>query len=86
MKSGAQDKYTRVIASTEDAIIRKSLRDLLDVLDPDEFWQVHRGAIVRAAAIDHVTRDAFGKHWLALKGRAELVPVSAAFQSRFRGM
>jgi DNA-binding LytR/AlgR family response regulator len=82
----AQDKYTRVITSTDDAIIRTSLRELLAALDPDAFWQIHRSVVVRAAAIDHVRRDADGKHWLALRGRRETFPVSSSYQARFRGM
>ena len=82
----AQDKYTRVITAKDEAIIRKSLRELLSLLDPEVFWQVHRSVIVRAAAIDRVRRDDLGKHWLTLKDHAEPLPVSSAFQSRFRGM
>ena len=82
----AQDKYTRVITATGEAVIRKSLRELLAVLDPDVFWQVHRSVIVRAGAIDRVRRDELGKHWLSLKNHKEVLPVSSAFQSRFRGM
>jgi DNA-binding LytR/AlgR family response regulator len=82
----AQDKYTRVITIKDEAIIRKSLRELLSVLDPEVFWQVHRSVIVRAAAIDRVRRDELGKHWLTLKDHPEPLPVSSTFQSRFRGM
>jgi len=82
----AQDKYTRVLTATDDALIRKSLRELLQRLPPDEFWQVHRSVVVRAAAIESVTRDALGKHWLKLKGRTDTLPVSASFHARFRGL
>jgi len=82
----SQDKYTRVLTGGDKAIIRKSLRELLEELDPDVFWQVHRSVIVRAAAVDRVSRDEVGKHWLTLKGRSEVLPVSSAFQHRFRGM
>jgi DNA-binding LytR/AlgR family response regulator len=82
----AQDKYTRVITVKDEAIIRKSLRELLSVLDPEVFWQVHRSVIVRAAAIDRVRRDELGKQWLILKDHPEPLPVSSTFQSRFRGM
>ena len=82
----AQDKYTRVVTTDDDAVIRKSLRELLLVLDPDVFWQVHRSVIVRASAIEGVRKDQLGKHWLTLKGRDEALPVSGAFHARFRGM
>jgi DNA-binding LytR/AlgR family response regulator len=82
----AQDKYTRVITTGGEAVIRKSLRELLSALDESLFWQVHRSVIVRASAIDCVKRDELGKWWLALKGHAERLPVSSAFQGRFKGM
>lgn len=82
----SQDKYTRVLTATDDAIIRTSLKELQPRLDPEEFWHVHRSAIVRASAIEKVVRDELGKHWLLLRGRGERLPVSSAFHSRLRGM
>lgn len=82
----AQDKYVRVVTVQDESIIRTSLKELLAGLDPEEFWQVHRGVVVRVKAIDRVRKDEFGRHVLTLKGRGEALPVSAAFQQRFRGM
>lgn len=82
----AQDKYTRVLTASDEALIRTSLRDLLPQLDPERFWQVHRSVIVRASAIASVRRDPGGGHSLAVKGRGEVLPLSAAFYSRLRGM
>jgi DNA-binding LytR/AlgR family response regulator len=82
----AQDKYTRVVTATDAAHIRAALKDLLEQLDPDAFWQVHRSVIVRAAAIRCVRRGDDGNHSLLLKDAAEELPVSSAFQHRFKGM
>lgn len=82
----AQEKYTRVVTTTDEAIIRMSLKELLAGLDRDEFWQVHRSVIVRASAVDRVRRDELGKFNLRLRGSDEVLPVSQAFQHRFRGM
>ena len=82
----AQDKYVRVVTAQDESIIRTSLKELLAGLDPEEFWQVHRGVVVRVKAIDRVRKDELGRHLLTLKGRSEALPVSAAFQQRFRGM
>jgi DNA-binding LytR/AlgR family response regulator len=82
----ADEKYTRVVTATEDAQIRTPLRELLPVLDPDVFWQVHRGVIVRVGAIRHVRKDDEGRLHLSLRERAETLPVSSAFRQRFRGM
>ncbi|HUD43010.1 MAG TPA: LytTR family DNA-binding domain-containing protein [Dokdonella sp.] len=82
----AQDKYVRVVTGSDEAIIRTPLKDLLAGLDPDLFWQVHRGVVVRVAAIERLRKDELGRAVLRLKGRAEKLPVSAAFVHRFRGM
>lgn len=82
----AQDKYVRVVTATGEAVIRTPVKDLLAGLDPDTFWQVHRGVVVRVAAIDRVRKDELGKSHLSLRGQAESLPVSAAFLHRFRGM
>jgi DNA-binding LytR/AlgR family response regulator len=35
----AEDKYTRVQTRVFEALIRKPIKELIDELDPDEFWQ-----------------------------------------------
>jgi DNA-binding LytR/AlgR family response regulator len=82
----SQDKYTRVVTPSEEAHIRTPLKDLLGQLDPDLFWQVHRGAIVRVSAIRSVKRDEDGKMKLHLNGKVETLPVSSVFAARFKGM
>lgn len=82
----AREKYTTVLSARGDAEIRMSLKELVQKLDADEFWQVHRSVVVRVAAIDRVRRDEAGKLQLTLRGRDEMLPVSDAFRGRFRGM
>jgi DNA-binding LytR/AlgR family response regulator len=82
----AQEKYVRVVTAGAEGVIRTPLKDLLAGLDPDAFWQVHRGTVVRVQAIDRVTRNELGRYSLSLKGHAERLPVSGAFLHRFRGM
>jgi DNA-binding LytR/AlgR family response regulator len=50
------------------------------------FWQVHRGTVVRADAIDSVTRDEAGKLHLQLRGRAEKLAVSRLYAHLFKAM
>lgn len=82
----SEDKYTCVLTAQGAAHIRTPLKDLVGQLDPDLFWQVHRSAIVRVSAIRAVRRDEDGRMRVHLTGSAETVPVSAAFQDRFRPM
>lgn len=82
----AQDKYVKVVTAQGEAVIRTSLKELLGGLDPELFWQVHRGSIVRVQAIDRLRKDELGRHALTLKQHGHRLPVSAAFRHRFRGM
>lgn len=82
----AADKYVRVLTADHEYLIRTPLKELLPQLDAQAFWQVHRGTVVRAAAIDSVTRDEAGKLHLALKGRSEKLPVSRLYAHLFRAM
>jgi DNA-binding LytR/AlgR family response regulator len=82
----AQDKYTRVVTDRDEGIIRTPLKELMAGLDPDVFWQVHRSLLVRVSAIERVERDELGKYYLYLKARADCLPVSSAFQHRFKAM
>ena len=79
-------KYTRVVAANQEGLIRKSLKELLDELDPDVFWQVHRATIVNLGAVASVGRDHRGHVVLRLRGRDEVLPVSQTFAHLFRQM
>ena len=57
----AADKYVRVITAEREHLIRTSLRELLPQLDPERFWQVHRGTVVRCDAVATALRDDAGK-------------------------
>ena len=82
----SRDKYTAVITADKERYVRTPIRDLLNELDPDEFWQVHRSSVIRVAAIERVIKDEVGRMRVKLRGTNELVPVSAAFAGRFRQM
>ena len=83
----AADKYVRVLTAAHEFLIRTPLKDLLPRLDPAEFWQVHRGTVVRATAIDSVQRDETGRTSLLLRQRpGERVAVSRVYAARFRAM
>jgi DNA-binding LytR/AlgR family response regulator len=82
----AQDKYTRVVTAGSEGHIRTPLKELLAALDSQTFWQVHRSVIVRVGAIRAVEKDADGKLLLVVRGHSDVLPVSSAFQYRFRGM
>lgn len=82
----SDEKYTRVVTAGDEAHVRKSLRELAEGLDPEEFWQVHRGTIVRANQIVRATRDELGRYTLHLKNHPEKLAVSQAWAWRFKAM
>ncbi len=82
----ADDKYTRVITSDGEALIRKPIKELVAELDPSRFWQVHRATIVNTHAIAGVVRGQKDSADLKLKGRPETLTVSRAYLHLFRQM
>jgi DNA-binding LytR/AlgR family response regulator len=84
----ATDKYVQVIAldgnDLKDYLIRTPLKELLPQLDQKVFWQIHRGTVVRASAIDTVQRDEAGKLSLTLRGRTNKFAVSRLYAHLFK--
>jgi DNA-binding LytR/AlgR family response regulator len=79
-------KYTRVVAATREGLIRKTIKELLEELDPMVFWQVHRATIVNLNAVESVGRDLKGHVVLRLKDRREVLKVSQPYEHLFRQM
>lgn len=81
----AEDKYTTVSSNAQEYLIRTSITTLEQQLDPEVFWRIHRGVIVRVAQISKVERDFAGHMSVTLKNN-QILPVSRAFQNLFRQM
>jgi DNA-binding LytR/AlgR family response regulator len=82
----SDQKYTLVVTADTEALIKKTIKNLVSELDPTMFWQVHRSTIVNVHAIDSVIRDDRGNLTLRLKQRPEKLPVSEAYTHLFREM
>ena len=82
----AEDKYTKVVTADGDALIKKPIRELFEGLDPNAFWQIHRGTIVNLRAIARVERDWRDQPVVLLKDRPEKLAVSRTFAARFKSM
>lgn len=82
----ADDKYTQVVTGDGEALIRKPIRELVEELDPEQFWQIHRSTVVRLGAIARVIRASTGQMSVHLRGCDRALPVSRAFAHRFRQM
>ena len=79
-------KYTRVVLASGEALIRTPLKDLLAELDPEKFWQVHRGTIVNLDAVTGVLREDAERQFILLKNRQERLPISRQFTHLFKQM
>ncbi|MED5618437.1 LytR/AlgR family response regulator transcription factor [Ideonella sp. BN130291] len=82
----AADKYIRVVTADKEHLIRLSLKELLPQLDPQRFWQVHRGTVVQARLIQTAHREETGKVTLTLRGRPEKLTASRLYAHLFKGM
>jgi hypothetical protein len=82
----SDSKYTRVVAEGRDWLIRKTIKELADELDPSMFLQMHRATIVNLGAVESVGRDVKGHVVLRIKNRSETLPVSQPYAHLFRGM
>ena len=82
----AEDKYTRVQTEGFEALIRKPIKELVEELDPDEFWQIHRSILVRIDAVESVSRDMRGHQVVQVRGRGEKLEVSRSFSHLFKQM
>ncbi|BBB59793.1 DNA-binding response regulator [Undibacterium sp. KW1] len=82
----SDDKYTLVAWDGGDALIRKSIRELSDELDPDCFAQTHRSVIVNLHYVSEVTRGMNETAELHIRGRPDVLPVSRSYLHLFRQM
>jgi DNA-binding LytR/AlgR family response regulator len=80
----AEDKYTTVDSAGQQYLIRTAIATLEQQLDPQLYWRIHRGCIVRVKSILKVERDEFGHMTLVLKNNPTELAVSRAYQHLFR--
>ena len=82
----AEDKYTLVKTPGVEALIRKPIKELIEELDPAEFWQIHRSTVVRVDAVEQVSRDFRGHQIVHVRGSDEKLEVSRTFNHLFKQM
>ena len=82
----SDEKYTRVQTAQLEALIRKPIKELVDELDPQMFWQIHRSTLVNVNAVAGVARDFRGRQIVSVKGHPEKLEVSRSYAGLFKGM
>ncbi|GJG95141.1 LytTR family DNA-binding domain-containing protein [Cupriavidus pauculus] len=82
----SDDKYVVVHTREGEHLIRTPLQELIDGLDPEVFWQVHRSTIVNMEHVAGTRRDDSGRLFVRMRGSDTELPVSRAYVHRFRQM
>ena len=82
----SSDKYTVVRTETDEYLIRKPIKALIKELEPQHFWQVHRGTVVNVAFVAGISRSITGKGLIRLRGIEDTLTVSQAYMHLFRQM
>jgi DNA-binding LytR/AlgR family response regulator len=82
----ATDKYTSVVTRDGEFLLRMPLKELAAQLDPEQFWQIHRGTLVNVQQIKAARRDLLGRFALTLRDRPETLAVSRSYAHLFRQM
>lgn len=80
------DKYTTVCTRDAELLVRTPIKDLIEKLDPEQFWQVHRGTVVKVGQIATATTDERGQVSLKLRDRPESLNVSRTYAHLFKQM
>jgi len=82
----SDEKYTRVQTQEYEALIRKPIKELIDQLDPQQFWQIHRATIVNIKAVAGIVRDFRGRQLVQLRNFPEKLEVSRNYTHLFKQM
>jgi DNA-binding LytR/AlgR family response regulator len=82
----AEDKYTVVKTRDGESLIKKSIRQLTEQLDPEQFWRIHRGSVINISQIARVSRSFAGRLIISLKNLPETLTVSRSYAHLFKQM
>ncbi len=82
----ARSKYTFAVTKDGEFLMRTSLSELVKQLDPERFWQIHRGTIVNASEVISVIKTGRETYILTLRNYPEPLTVSRAFVHQFKQM
>jgi len=82
----ADEKYTVVQTASAEYLIRTTIIELTEQLDPEQFWQVHRATLINLNYLAGTRRDERSRMFLRIKGHASELRVSRAYVHLFKAM
>jgi len=77
----ADSKYTMVVTADSESLIKKTIKELAEELDPLVFWQVHRSTIVNVDRVRSLRPHLNGECFLKLESGQE-VKLSRSFRDK----
>ena len=82
----SDEKYTRVQTESFEALIRKPIKELIEQLDPEQFWQIHRATIINVKTVAGIVRDLRGRQLVQFRNFPEKLEISRNFTHLFKQM
>jgi DNA-binding LytR/AlgR family response regulator len=82
----AADKYTCVVLASGEKLIRTSISELEEQLDPSQFQRIHRSTLVSLRFLHATLRDESGRMFVKVKEHKRELPVSRAYHDAFARM
>ena len=82
----SDEKYTRVQTESYEALIRKPIKELIEQLDPAQFWQIHRATIINIRSVAGIVRDLRGRQLVQFRNFPEKLEISRNFTHLFKQM
>jgi DNA-binding LytR/AlgR family response regulator len=79
-------KYTAAVTAHAEHLVSRPLKQLVEELDPETFWQVHRSYVVNLRAILSVRKGPGGALEIVVRDHTDRIPVSQQYAHRFRHM
>lgn len=77
-------KYTRVVSTRGEGLVRTSITELAQKFNAAQFVRIHRSVVVNMLHVASVRRNDLGQMLVHLSGRDEVLRVSKSFQQVFR--
>jgi DNA-binding LytR/AlgR family response regulator len=82
----SDDKYTVVQTANGEHLITRPLSELIRELDPEHFWQIHRGTVINLRYVSSTRREGDGRMSVNLKGHGKPLAISRAYHHLFKHM
>ncbi len=81
----ASGRYVKVLTAEREALVRIPLKNLIEQIDPEVFWQIHRSTIINISHLDHIKNIDHEQVNAHMKNMEEPIIVSRSYTHLFNG-